>query len=38
MAFAAGSTATAAVGEGEGTQRGTIVGASGHSSLQKEDF
>jgi hypothetical protein len=35
----AGSAAMAAVGEGEGTQRGTDVGASGgHGSLQKKDF
>ena len=35
----AGSTALAAVGEGERTQRGTNVGAiGGHRSLQKEDL
>jgi hypothetical protein len=33
------STALAAVGKGERTQRGTIVGAiGGHRSLQKEDL
>jgi hypothetical protein len=35
----AGSAAVAAVCKGEGTQRGTDVGAiGGHGSLQKKDF
>ncbi len=33
---AAGNAAVAAVDKGEGTQRGTVVGAIGHGSLQKE--
>jgi len=37
MADAAGNAAVAAIGKGEGTQRGTVVGAiGGHGSLQKE--
>ncbi len=37
MADAAGSAALAAIGKGERTQRGTVVGAiGGHGSLQKE--
>jgi hypothetical protein len=32
------STALAAIGKGERTQRGTVLGAiGGHGSLQKED-
>ncbi len=38
MADAAGNAAVAAVEKGEQTQRGTVLGAIGHGSLQKEDF
>ncbi len=36
MAGLAGNAAVAAVDKGEGTQRGTVLGAIGHGSLQKE--
>jgi hypothetical protein len=36
MARPAGSAALASIGKGESTQRGTVLGAIGHGSLQKE--
>jgi hypothetical protein len=36
MAGPTGSAALAAIGKGESTQRGTVLGAIGHGSLQKE--
>ena len=38
MAGLAWNAAVAAVDEGERTQRGTVLGAIGHGSLQKEDL
>ncbi len=38
MAGLARNAAVAAVDEGERTQRGTVLGAIGHGSLQKEDL
>jgi hypothetical protein len=38
MAVTARSAALAAIGEGERTQRGTVLGASRHRCLQKADL
>jgi hypothetical protein len=38
MVVAARRAAMAAIGKRERTQRRTVVGASGHRCLQKEDF